>query len=62
MFLGKKRKSGLDLGIKPDVNQTRNLLIWSQMCYHCTTYLGSRLKCLRILICSHSMSVSSNLF
>ena len=26
-----------DRGIEPDVNRTRNLLIWSQTRYHCAT-------------------------
>ena len=35
----KKLKNGsrLDRGFEPDVNRTRNLLIWSQTRYHCAT-------------------------
>jgi hypothetical protein len=33
----KKNGSGLDRGFEPDVNRTRNLLIWSQTRYHCAT-------------------------
>jgi hypothetical protein len=33
----KKKVSELDRGIEPDVNRTRNLLIWSQTRYHCAT-------------------------
>ena len=32
-----KRESELDRGFEPDVNRTRNLLIWSQTRYHCAT-------------------------
>jgi hypothetical protein len=35
-----KNKKGIprmDRGIEPDVNRTRNLLIWSQTRYHCAT-------------------------
>lgn len=27
----------MDRGFEPDVNRTRNLLIWSQTRYHCAT-------------------------
>ena len=30
-------KIRLDRGFEPDVNRTRNLLIWSQTRYHCAT-------------------------
>ena len=30
----------MDRGIEPDVNRTRNLLIWSQTRYHCATDPG----------------------
>ena len=33
VFLERKKK----WGIEPDVNRTRNLLIWSQTRYHCAT-------------------------
>jgi hypothetical protein len=32
-----KNESGLVRGFEPDVNRTRNLLIWSQTRYHCAT-------------------------
>jgi hypothetical protein len=32
-----KREIRLDRGFEPDVNRTRNLLIWSQTRYHCAT-------------------------
>jgi hypothetical protein len=32
-----KKGSGMVRGIEPDVNRTRNLLIWSQTRYHCAT-------------------------
>ncbi|KAK4397378.1 hypothetical protein Sango_1574400 [Sesamum angolense] len=31
------QKEGIQRGIEPDVNRTRNLLIWSQTRYHCAT-------------------------
>ena len=33
----KTKKSLKKKGIEPDVNRTRNLLIWSQTRYHCAT-------------------------
>ncbi|EYU24030.1 hypothetical protein MIMGU_mgv11b017560mg [Erythranthe guttata] len=33
----KQKKEVWSLGIEPDVNRTRNLLIWSQTRYHCAT-------------------------
>ena len=33
----KKLEKKNKVGIEPDVNRTRNLLIWSQTRYHCAT-------------------------
>ena len=37
LMLRRKKKSVQIEGIEPDVNRTRNLLIWSQTRYHCAT-------------------------
>ena len=37
LSLKKEQKRCCGMGIEPDVNRTRNLLIWSQTRYHCAT-------------------------